>query len=149
METAWQLNVPRHLLTVEFEPIISSLVVPRHRTNITKARAALNGYQKGHCFYCYAPIDIISGSTDTCHVDHVFPWSLGRVGGGAPVVVLSCARCNGWHEKSDRPPHVRYVERLNTRNEYLISSHHPLRPTGLLHDQVTVAVTRPDWPVWS
>lgn len=22
-------------------------------------------------------------------------------------------------------------------------------PTGLLHDQVTVAVTRPDWPVWS
>jgi hypothetical protein len=20
--------------------------------------------------------------------------------------------------------------------------------TGLLHDQVTVAVTRPDWPVW-
>lgn len=36
---------------------------------------------------------------------------------------------NGWHEKSDRPPHHRYVERLNIRNEYLISSHHPLRPT--------------------
>jgi hypothetical protein len=23
------------------------------------------------------------------------------------------------------------------------------RQTGLLHDQVTVSVTRPDWPVWS
>ncbi|GAT04203.1 type III restriction-modification system restriction subunit [Mycolicibacterium fortuitum subsp. acetamidolyticum] len=22
-------------------------------------------------------------------------------------------------------------------------------PSGLLHDQVTVSVTRPDWPVWS
>jgi hypothetical protein len=26
----------------------------------------------------------------------------------------------------------------------------PYKPTtGLLHDQVTVTVTRPDWPVWS
>lgn len=134
VETAWELNLPRHLLTVEFEPVTASLVVPRRRSNITGARAALNGYQKGHCFYCYAPIDIASGSTDTCQVDHVFPWSTGPVVGGAPVdgvwnLVLSCARCNGWHEKSDRPPHERYVERLNTRNEYLIGSYHPLRPT--------------------
>ena len=44
-------------------------------------------------------------------------------------LVLACARCNGWHEKSNRPPHVRYVERLNVRNEFLIASYHPLRPT--------------------
>jgi hypothetical protein len=25
----------------------------------------------------------------------------------------------------------------------------PSLQTGLLHDQVTVSVTRPDWPVWS
>ena len=31
--------------------------------------------------------------------------------------------------KSDRPPHLRYVEQLNMRNEYLITSYHPLRPT--------------------
>jgi 5-methylcytosine-specific restriction endonuclease McrA len=134
VETAWELNLPRNLLTVEFEPETDDLLVPRRRTNITGARSALNGYQKGHCFYCYTSIDIASRSATTCHVDHVFPWSAGSFVGGAAVdgvwnLVLACARCNDWHEKSDRPPHQRYVERLNTRNEYLISSHHPLRPT--------------------
>ena len=50
VETAWELNLPRQLLTVEFEPVTTTLVVPRRRTNITAARGALNGYQKGHCF---------------------------------------------------------------------------------------------------
>src|SRR5262249_49758964 len=104
VETAWELNLPRQLLTVEFEPVTTTLVVPRWRTNITGARGALNGYQKGHCFYCYASIDIVSGSASTCHVDHVFPWSFAAVIGGAPVdgvwnLVLACARCNDWHEK--------------------------------------------------
>ena len=134
VETAWELNLSRQLLTVEFQPVTNTLVVPRRRTNITGARAALNGYQKGHCFYCYTPIDIASGSTLTCHVDHLFPWAAGPVIGGAPVdgvwnLVLACARCNSWREKSNRPPHVRYVERLNIRNEFLIASYHPLRPT--------------------
>ena len=166
VETAWELNLPRHLLTVEFQPVSDTLVVPRRRTNITGARAALNGYQKGHCFYCYTPIDIASGSVMTCHVDHVFPWSAGPVISGAPVdgvwnLVLACARCNGWQEKSGRPPHLHYVERLNTRNEFLIASYHPLRPTlidqtgesvemrtALLRrafDQVTVGGARAPW----
>src|ERR1700733_519384 len=85
VETAWELNLPRQLLTVEFQPITETLVVPRRRTNITGARGALNGYQKGHCFYCYAPVDIASGSPLTCHVDHVFPWAAGSVIAGAPV----------------------------------------------------------------
>jgi hypothetical protein len=68
VETAWELNLPRQLLTVEFEPVTTTLIVPRRRTNITGARAALNGYQKGHRFYCYAPIDIASGSATTCQV---------------------------------------------------------------------------------
>ncbi|MCX5042441.1 hypothetical protein OG921_04535 [Aldersonia sp. NBC_00410] len=134
VETAWELNLPRHLLTVEFEPETATLLVPRRRTTITGARPALNGYQKGHCFYCFTAIEIASGAATTCQVDHLFPWSAGPLVGGAPVdgvwnLVLACARCNSWHEKSDRPPHQRYVERLNIRNEYLISSYHPLRPT--------------------
>lgn len=166
VETAWELNVPRQLLTVEFQSVTDSLVVPRRRTNITGARAALNGYQKGHCFYCYTPIDIASGSATTCHVDHVFPWAAGSVIGGAPVdgvwnLVLACSRCNSWHEKSDRPPHLRYVERLNVRNEFLIASHHPLRPTLMAQtgasasgrsatlrqalDQVSVRGARAQW----
>lgn len=28
-------------------------------------------------------------------------------------------------------------------------AHHRDWTSGLLHDQVTVSVTRPDWPVWS
>ena len=144
VETAWELNLPRQLLTVEFEPVTTTLVVPRRRTNITGARAALNGYQKGHCFYCYAPIDIARGSATTCQVDHVFAWSTGSLIGGAPIdgvwnLVLACARCNSWHEKSDRPSHQRYVERLNTRNEYLISSYHPLRPTLIAQTGATLS----------
>ena len=134
VETAWELNLPRHLLKVEYEPVNHELVVPRRRTAITGARGALNGYQKGHCFYCFAPVSIVGGAASTCHVDHVFPWSAGSELGGAPIdgvwnLVLACPRCNGWHEKSDRPPAVRYVERLHRRNEFLISSYHPLRPT--------------------
>jgi hypothetical protein len=46
-------------------------------------------------------------------------------------LVLACPRCNGWHEKSNRPPAAKYVARLHRRNEFLIASHHPLRPTLL------------------
>ncbi|MFN8031862.1 MAG: HNH endonuclease domain-containing protein [Mycobacterium sp.] len=166
VETAWELNLPRQLLTVEFQPVTNMLVVPRRRTDITGARAALNGYQKGHCFYCYTPIEIASGSASTCHIDHVFPWSTGPMIGGAPAdgvwnLVLACPRCNGWQEKSDRPPHESYVERLNIRNEFLIASYHPLRPTLMAQtgstpseraatlkralDQVSVGGARAPW----
>ena len=141
VETAWELNLPRQLLTVEFEPITETIVVPavgapdkRRRRNITSARAALDGYQKGHCFYCFSPIEIATGSSNICHVDHFFAWSAGSFIGGAPVdgiwnLVLACAGCNGWHSKSGRPPHETYVDRLCRRSETLIASHHPLRPT--------------------
>jgi HNH endonuclease len=134
VETAWALNLPRQLLTVEYEPEKQDIVVPRRRTAITGARGALNGYQKGHCFYCFRRISVVGGALETCQVDHVFPWSPGRTVGGAPIdgvwnLVLACPRCNSWHEKSDRPPARRYVERLLRRNEFLIASDHPLKPT--------------------
>jgi hypothetical protein len=108
--------------------------VGRRRTAITSARGALNGYQKGACFYCYSPVSTDGSTHGQAQVDHDFAWSIGSEVGGAPVdgvwnLVLACARCNGWHEKSDRPPHVQYVERLDRRNEFLIASQHPLRPT--------------------
>jgi 5-methylcytosine-specific restriction endonuclease McrA len=166
VEAAWELNLPRQLLTVEFQPVTNTLVVPRRRTNITGARGALNGYQKGHCFYCYTPIEITSGSPLTGQVDHVFPWSAGPIIGGAQWtasgnLVLACARCNSWHEKSNRPPHERYVQRLSVRNEFLIASYHPLRPTLIAQtgasqsersatlkralDEVTVGGVRSAW----
>ena len=131
VEAAWELNLPRHLLTVSYDPDLQSLrTVGRGRTAVTGIRGALNGYQKGVCFFCYSPISTDGSTGSQAQVDHVFAWSFGAEVGNAPVdgvwnLVLACARCNGWHEKSDRPPD----ERLHRRNEYLIASQHPLRPT--------------------
>jgi hypothetical protein len=135
VEAAWELNLPRQLLTVTYDPALRELrAAGRRRSAITGARGALNGYQKGVCFYCFAPISTGAGHPNLGQVDHLFAWSVGPTVGGAPVdgiwnLVLACARCNGWHEKSNRPPHARYVERLHRRNEFLIASQHPLRPT--------------------
>jgi len=134
VEAAWELNVPQRLLTVRFDPPTLSLLAQDHRRRapITGARGALSGYQKGSCFYCFSPISVDPANASLGQVDHVFPWSIGPTVGGAPIdgvwnLVLACARCNTG--KSNRPPHPRYIERLNRRNEYLIASHHPLRPT--------------------
>ena len=168
VEAAWELNLPRQLLTVAFDPRAASLRAHdrRRRAPITSARGALNGYQKGACFYCSGPISTQSGSANLGQVDHVFAWSVGSTVGGAPVdgvwnLVLACQRCNGWHEKSNRPPHIRYVERLHRRNEWLIASQHPLRPTLIAqtgdtaevraatlrraHREVTVGGVRLEW----
>lgn len=168
VEAAWAMNLPRALLTVAYDPDTAGLlpIGQRRRTAITSARGALNGYQKGACFYCFGPISTVPGREDLAQVDHLFAWSVGASVGGAPVdgvwnLVLACARCNGWHEKSDRPPHQRYVERLHRRNEFLIASQHPLRPTLMAqtgateperaatlqraHDEVTVDGVRTAW----
>jgi hypothetical protein len=167
VEAAWELNLPRSLLTVTYDAETATLgATDRRRTAITGARGALNGYQKGACFYCYASVAVTPGSPDLGQVDHVFAWSFGATVGGAPVdgvwnLVLACSRCNGWHEKSNRPPHLRYVERLHRRNEFLIASHHPLRPTLIAqtgataderartlraaYDEVTVHGARTAW----
>jgi len=165
VETAWGLNLPTQLLEVAGD-IGSEMLGTRRRPAITSARGTLNGYQKGKCFYCFDGIEIVARSERTCHVDHFFPWSVGARVGGAPVdgvwnLVLACARCNGWQEKSARPPALRYVERLHKRNEFLIASEPPLRPTLIAqtgsteaeraatlqraYAEVTVKGSRPQW----
>ncbi len=68
-------------------------------------------------------------------VDHLFPRILQQLGFATNLdqvwnLVLACRACNrGASGKFDRPPAIRYVERLERRNEYLIVSHHPLRET--------------------
>jgi hypothetical protein len=167
VETAWELNLPRDLLTVEYDDQTQLLrAANRRRAPITAARGALNGYQKGACFYCYRPISTETGSSILGEVDHVFAWSTGPTVGGAPIdgvwnLVLACRGCNGWHAKSNRPPHARFVERLHRRNEFLIASQHPLRPTLMAQtgssegdraatlkrafDEVTVRGVRVEW----
>ena len=125
----------RNLLDIEYDLEGGQLYVPRRdtfRVAVTSCRDALNGYQKGKCFYCFIDISIESGNVDLAHVDHFLPHILKegreiRNLDGIWNLVLACQACN--MSKLARAPQARYLTRLNTRNNYLISSHHPLRET--------------------
>lgn len=89
------------------------------RTNITKTRPVLNGYQSDICFYCGEIMQ-----EDDVHVDHVIPrqliyhddiWNL----------VLSHSFCNS--QKSDALPNISYIAKLIERNEHFIESNHPIK----------------------
>ena len=137
VEAAWENNLPRNLMLVEYEEKNSLLIGVNaiRRTAVTAARPALNGYQKGRCFYCYREISIVSGNNDIAEVDHFFPHMLKQCDSQKPIdgianLVLACQECNrGQQGKFNRLPSVELLERLFNRNEYLITSHHPLRET--------------------
>lgn len=220
VETAWEQNISAGLLDIQYTELGDLLYIDTakyRRKTVTSARAALNGYQKGKCFYCFDDISIgeleeaanaaqfedievytdepeghkifrvseerphygidihpiiglvrlfsekekphillppdyhsmtdmsspdpLTTSTDDnslCDVDHFFPYTLQRYIpevnlNGVWNLVLTCKHCNrGEDGKSTRVPAVKYLERLHARNEFLISSHHPLRET-LMH----------------
>ena len=133
VETAWELGTTTAV--IGFDPETGDLILPVKRKAITSARSALNGYQKGLCFYCYQDIVIVPGDQNLADVDHLFPHALEKNGlaknlDGIWNLVLACQSCNrGAKGKFDSTPHPKYVARLHSRNEYLILSHHPLRET--------------------
>jgi hypothetical protein len=54
--------------------------------------------------------------------------------------VLACASCNrGGSGKFAKLPELRLLERLATRNDFLIESHHPLRETLMAQTGATAA----------
>lgn len=86
------------------------------RTAVTSARSALNGYQKGKCFYCFRDITVDPTSDDLADVDHFFPHTLKRETNmnldGVWNLVLACKSCNrGDNGKFARVPVVRLLER--------------------------------------
>lgn len=137
VETAWELKISPNLMNVEYDDAKKIFVVndKLRRKDVTSARGALNGYQKGKCFYCYDDISVESNSSNTCDVDHFFPHMLQllipKVNlNGVWNLVLTCNSCNrGEDGKFAKVPALKYLERLHKRNEYLISSHHPLKET--------------------
>ncbi len=137
LETAWENNLSRNLMLVEYEAESRNLIGVNkiRRTAVTSARPALNGYQKGKCFYCYREISVLCGCDNMADVDHFFPHILKQCDTKKPIdgvanLVLACQECNrGKNGKFDRLPSIDLLERLFKRNEYLISSHHPLRET--------------------
>lgn len=147
VEKAWELNINKNLIAVEFDQETKELFThdtKHHRTNITTSRGALNGYQKSRCFYCFKEISISSVDDLLADVDHFFPHLLkpqvATAGCCRPVnvdgvwnLVLSCPECNrGENGKFAQVPILELLERLHTRNEYLIGSHHPLRETLIM-----------------
>lgn len=138
VETAWQLDLSAHLVEVECRKL-NGLIVPEtltmRRKSVTSCRSGLNGYQKGKCFYCFSEISIEEGSPDLADVDHFLPHTLTRIHAipninGVWNLVLACQSCNrGERGKFDRVPTLYLLERLNQRNEFLITSHHPLKET--------------------
>lgn len=141
VETAWQLNISKNLISVRYDETSQLLFTEdpqRRRVDITSCRHSLNGYQKGKCFYCFAEISVVEGSAFLADVDHFLPHSLLQFEAGMNLngvwnLVLACRDCNrGIGGKSSRLPFLKYLERLHQRNEYLIQSHHPLRETLLL-----------------
>lgn len=137
VETAWKLNISANLLNIHFDDKSNILFIEEsfRRKDITSARGALDGYQKGKCFYCYDDIIVSDGSDNTCDVDHFFPYTLQHIMpeinlNGVWNLVLACPNCNrGADGKFAKVPAIKYLERLHKRNEFLISSHHPLRET--------------------
>jgi CRISPR/Cas system Type II protein with McrA/HNH and RuvC-like nuclease domain len=140
VETAWELNIGRNLLQIKSDSEFNLYVESsnRRRKSITSSRHALNGYQKGKCFYCFHDITLDAAAATFADVDHFFAWSLGHDKAiamktnldGVWNLVLACVDCNrGPAGKFARVPEPRFVARLQRRNNFLISSHHPLRET--------------------
>jgi 5-methylcytosine-specific restriction endonuclease McrA len=137
VETAWSIGISPNLLEVHHNENDDTLFIETDllkRIDITSSRDALNGYQKGRCFYCSNDISIVSGTDDICHIDHFLPHLHKQLHlpsniNGVWNLVLSCSTCNGAGEKGAKTPHIRFLSRLNKRNEYYISSKHPLSET--------------------
>lgn len=137
VETAWGLRLPASSLSINYDEKSKILFVENNkirRKNITSARAALNGYQKGKCFYCFDDIEVTDDENNNCDVDHFIPHTLQQYTNenldGVWNLVLACENCNrGENGKFAKVPALKYLERLNKRNNFLISSHHPLRET--------------------
>ena len=78
-------------------------------------------------------------------VDHFFPHMLKQCDNNKPIdgvanLVLACRECNrGENGKFEKIPTPDLLERLFNRNEYLITSHHPLRETLIAQTGLTTA----------
>jgi 5-methylcytosine-specific restriction endonuclease McrA len=137
VETAWSLNISRNLIQINHDEDTQILytIDKLRRVDVTSSRDALNGYQKGKCFYCFGGISLQTGESDLADVDHFFPHKLKPSGIAHPIngvwnLVLACPGCNrGVGGKFDRLPAQKLVQRLHNRNEFLIDSHHPIKET--------------------
>ena len=135
VETAWEMNLPKNLVQIQHDDGLLIADNKLKRINVTSAKHALNGYHQGKCFYCSCVITLEPFQENSAEVDHFFPHKLRVCDSEKPIngvanLVLACQECNrGVQGKFDQLPELEFLERLHGRNEYLITSHHPLRET--------------------
>ncbi len=137
VETAWNLNLNPKLLEVQYDDENGQLFLENdfmRRIDITGVRDALNGYQKGKCFFSFQDISIVPNSENLCHVDHFLPHTnkfahhLENANiNGVWNLVLADGGIN--NDKRAKIPERKYLERLYKRNEFYIESKHPLHET--------------------
>lgn len=138
VETAWNLKINPNLLEIKYDDVSSLFFIEEtdfmRRKEITSVRDALNGYQKGKCFFSFQDISIVSGDPKVCQVDHFLPHANKTVHAreGANIngvwnLVLADPDVNG--QKGARIPDLKFLERLYNRNEFYIESKHPLAET--------------------
>lgn len=138
VEQSWKLGISHSLITVEYDHDLKILFTndKERRVDITSCRDSLNGYQKGHCFYCHEHISVEKNSISLADVDHFFPWMLRDTVSninGVWNLVLACIDCNrGEDGKFAKVPNIDLLTRLHKRNEYFINSHLPLRETLIM-----------------
>ncbi|MCM3006866.1 HNH endonuclease domain-containing protein [Priestia koreensis] len=144
VETAWTLKINPAMLNVRYDDQTDLFFINTtqndlyKRIDITSSREALNGYQRGKCFYCDNKISINPLDDALADVDHFIPHTLQTHTpmdiniNGVWNLVLSCKECNrGPEGKFAKVPKLNFLEKLHRRNEYFINSHHPLRETLL------------------
>ena len=146
VESAWETSASGEMLRILYDSpneVLMPAILGKRRP-ITEVRPALNGYQKGFCFYCFAPISVLADAGElSSDVDHFYPFSLGARGLPHDLdevwnLVLPCKAWNrGSGGKFASLPSPDYLPRLHHRNERLIASHHPLRETLIKHTGTT------------
>ena len=141
VESAWAYNLPKRLAIVAPDEKLESLFYKidgkNRRGSVTGARDALNGYQRGKCFYCKRQVHIEDWNDrkERGEVDHVFPstlqtenrWRFHFDLDEIWNLVLSCNNCNSASNKWYNCPDLMHVEELYWRNENLLKSMPPLR----------------------
>ena len=138
VETAWNLKINPNLLEVKYDDESALFFFEgtdlMKRKDITSVRDSLNGYQKGKCFYSFQDITVVKNSPNICEVDHFLPHAnlMFHHNNGANIngvwnLVLADPSINS--QKSARVPELRFLERLYNRNEFYITSKHPLAET--------------------
>ncbi|WP_084964216.1 HNH endonuclease [Thermoactinospora rubra] len=130
VETSFAAEVGRSLIEEGVAVDLEAWVVTdrRRRRSVAGVTEAVIGFQHGRCISC---TELINPSVDEIEVDHLFPYSYGRVLGSKidldAIWNLAPAHesCNG--RKSNRLPKPDELDRLAQRNEAIMQSPHPLR----------------------